>query len=440
MTRLAPRAIQGGRSLGTSWRLAVLVAVVAGAIAVALLPEAARPDASPAGRDAPSFAAPGTHGVAGMLAGKIGQPDGGPASRIDQAPRAEPRAAAPTAAPGTPPGPGSAAAKLWAWTGWLLAALLALALGGCLAALARGAARRRRLEAELARVRHEHDVAIRTVGERQALETLGRLTAGVAHDMGNVLQTVELYLRTIRDTLDDRDALDRLIDRASAAARRGSNGARDLLALARGSEGRPEPIDIEPLLGELGEVLGDLLGPSYAVRLRIGSDLPAVLAEAGDLEAMLINLATNARDAMAMAGSGELEISAELVGSPDGTGASDAALGSAWVRIGVADTGVGMDAQTLERAMDPFFTTKPPGRGTGLGLALAREFAERSGGFLRISSSPGAGTCVSLYLHSAPEATVHPDDLDPAPAAGAQGASAATTGPTQQGEQRHAST
>lgn len=322
--------------------------------------------------------------------------------------------------------------------GWpLLGVLLGAALGAAIAALGRSVAQRREMAAALVRMRREHDVAMRTVAERQGLETLGRLTAGVAHDMGNVMQAVEFYLRSIPNALDDRAALARLLDRARAAARRGATGARDLLALARGSQGRPEPTDVGPLLGELGEVMQELLGQAYSVRIRIQPGLPAVLAEAGDLEAMLINLATNARDAMAVAGGGTLDISAELVGSPDGPAPRDDTPGGEWVRIDIADTGVGMDAQTLERAMEPFFTTKPRGRGTGLGLALAREFAERSGGFLRIGSSPGNGTCVSLYLHPATEMKVHLDDDVSADSADAQAATFPRPRSDEPGASRH---
>lgn len=293
------------------------------------------------------------------------------------------------------PGP-----RAWPW----LVGLLSAGIAAAAVLLAHGAHERRRIADALERAKRDHEAAIHAMAERQNLETLGRLTAGVAHDMGNVMQAVELYLRSIPGSLDDRAATLRLVERARAAARRGAVGARDLLALARGAEQPPEPTDIRPLLGELADVMQELLGEAYAVRVDVSPQLPRVLAEPGDLEAMLINLATNSRDAMAEAGHGVLSISATLVGAPEAATAAPDLPGGEWVRIVVADTGVGMDPEVLERAMEPFFTTKPRRRGTGLGLALAREFAERSGGLLRIESVPGSGTRASLFLHPASEA------------------------------------
>lgn len=285
-----------------------------------------------------------------------------------------------------------------------VAALLGGAVGLLSTLLLRRMEHERLLEGQLARSRREHDAAIRTLAERQSLETLGRLTANVAHDMGNIMQAVEFYLRSMPAALSDREATIRLIERARQAARRGAVGARDLLALARGSARRPLPTDIAPLLTELADVMQELLGPRFAVRLELQPTLPAALADPGDLEAMLINLATNSRDAMAVAGTGTLTISAALVGSPEDVEFSSDVPGGEWVRIEIADTGVGMDPETLARATEPFFTTKARGRGTGLGLALAREFAERSGGMLRLASLPGSGTRASLFLHPASEA------------------------------------
>lgn len=281
----------------------------------------------------------------------------------------------------------------------ILAAILGGTLGILAANLARLQGERRDLAANLARARRDHDAAIRALAERQDLETLGRLTAGVAHDMGNVMQVVETYLRAIPAAAGDPAEMARLLDRARGAARRGANGARDLLALAHGSSRRPRPVDVLSLLGELADVMQELLGENFTVRLELPGALPPALADPGDLEAMLVNLATNSRDAMAAAGSGVLTISAALIGTPGAAEPDGTPPGGEWIRIDVVDTGIGMDAETLANAMEPFFTTKPRGRGTGLGLALAREFAERSGGMLRIESTPGVGTRASLLLH-----------------------------------------
>jgi signal transduction histidine kinase len=301
----------------------------------------------------------------------------------------------------------------------LKAGLVAL-LGGALGAVAvlhlQRLAERRRMEAALTHARRDHEAALRALADRQGLETLGRLTAGVAHDIGNVMQSVEFYLKAMPAALDDRPTLLRLIERARGTSRRGAAGARDLLALARGSARRPEPIDVVPLLTEIADAMQELFGESITVRLDLPPTLPPVLAEAGDLEAMLINLATNSRDAMAPAGHGVLSIAAAMVGSPDSAPPTDNLPGGEWVRILITDTGVGMDPETLARATEPFFTTKPRGRGTGLGLALAHEFAERSGGMLIIESNVGTGTRASLFLHPATDERANPD-ADPDDAA-----------------------
>jgi signal transduction histidine kinase len=299
--------------------------------------------------------------------------------------------------------------------------MLAAILGGLLGILAMLLGRlqqdRRDLSATLARTRRDHDAAIRALAKRQDLETLGRLTAGVAHDMGNVMQVVETYLKAIPGAAGEPAEMARLVEKARSAARRGADGARDLLSLARGSSRRPRPVDLPPLLGEIADVMQELLGETFTVRLDVPATLPPALADPGDLEAMLVNLATNSRDAMAAAGAGVLTMSAALIGAPDSAEPAGAPPGGEWIRIDVIDTGIGMDAETLRNAMQPFFTTKPRGRGTGLGLALAREFAERSGGMLRIESTPGVGTRASLFLH--PVSHEHLADDAAAPDCGA---------------------
>lgn len=281
--------------------------------------------------------------------------------------------------------------------------LLGAALGGVVVLAASGLSRQRGLAADLAGLRRERDAAIEALAERQGLETLGRLTASAAHDMGNVIQALEFHLRAIPAVVDDRAELARVLDRARAAVRRGATGARDLLALARGNTGRVQPTEVAPLLRELADVMRELLGPGYQVELRIAPDLPPVLADPGDLEAMLVNLATNSRDAMLPTGGGLLRMAAAPCRARGPHDTEPGLPPGDWVRIEVADTGVGMDSETLARAMEPFFTTKSRGRGTGLGLALAREFAERSGGHLCIGSVPGQGTRVALYLRPAIE-------------------------------------
>ncbi len=149
----------------------------------------------------------------------------------------------------------------------------------------------------------------------------------------------------------------------------------------------------------MGEILTHTLGSIVTVRTLAGRDLPWLLADRGQLETALVNLAANARDAMPNGGT--LTIAA----TPDSIradGVNPASLGPGqYVRITIADTGLGMDAATLARVTEPFFTTKPPGKGTGLGLAMVRGFAEQSGGGLSIESELAKGTTITLWLRTA---------------------------------------
>jgi len=180
------------------------------------------------------------------------------------------------------------------------------------------------------------------------------------------------------------------------AVSRGTSITRRLLSFARRGELRAEPIDTTELLTSMGEILKHTLGGGITVRVLTDPDSPWVLTDRGQLETALVNLASNARDAMPTGG--PLTISAVSESVHD-NGAIPAGLGPGrYVRITVADTGSGMDAETLARVTEPFFTTKPPGKGTGLGLSMVRGFVEQSGGRLSIQSSAGTGTTVSIWL------------------------------------------
>jgi len=160
---------------------------------------------------------------------------------------------------------------------------------------------------------------------------------------------------------------------------------------------RAEPLDVAPVLNGLREILVHTLGAAITVDVRPDPGAPPLLADKGQLETALVNLATNARDAMPEGGQLTLSASAETVES-DGPPHPAGLPAGRYVRLTVADTGAGMDAATRERAVEPFFTTKHVGAGTGLGLPMAKGFAEQSGGALSVESNPGAGTTISLWL------------------------------------------
>jgi signal transduction histidine kinase/ActR/RegA family two-component response regulator len=260
---------------------------------------------------------------------------------------------------------------------------------------------RRRTQASLELARRERESALERLAHAQQMEALGSLAGGVAHDFNNIMQAVLGGAKLIERRPADAKAVERLTRMITEAAERGASITRRLLAFARRGELRAEVIDVTALLAGLDEVLSHTLGADVRVKIQTGPDLPKVLADGAQLETALVNLAVNARDAMALGGGGVLTITAdpeEVL--PSSRHAAGLASG-AFVRLSVADTGPGMDAATLARAVEPFFTTKPKGQGTGLGLAMAKGFAEQSGGRLKVASQPGQGATVTLWLPQA---------------------------------------
>lgn len=241
---------------------------------------------------------------------------------------------------------------------------------------------------EAAQARAQH-------GER--LQALGQLAGGIAHDFNNVLQTVQGAAALIERRAGDAAVAKRFGRMILDATTRGEAVTRRLLAFARRDELRADAIEPASLLDELRDVLAHTLGASIEVRLKLEPGVPPLMADRGQLETVLVNLATNARDAMPEGGRLTMCASEDTVAP--GTGPHPAGLAPGrYVRIEVADTGSGIDPLTLTKVLEPFFTTKPAGQGTGLGLSMAKGFAEQSGGGLSIESTPRRGTTVALWL------------------------------------------
>jgi signal transduction histidine kinase/DNA-binding response OmpR family regulator len=252
----------------------------------------------------------------------------------------------------------------------------------------------------------------------QRMEALGQLAGGIAHDFNNVLQAVSGGLTLIEKRAQDAHVR-RLAHMAGEATARGSAITGRLLSFARRGELRATSVELLPLLENLREMLIPTLGTAIAIRLEVPAKAPPLFADKALLETVLVNLAINARDAMPDGGTLTISVAP---GRVDRTHPQAPGLASgSYLRIRVADTGKGMNAAILSRASEPFFTTKGVGQGTGLGLAMARGFAQQSGGDFLIESAPGRGTTVTLWFPEAdgartPESSEMPEISATAPA------------------------
>ncbi len=285
-----------------------------------------------------------------------------------------------------------------------LAAALALAFVTLLAArrfrseqaiFARLQATADELRAEIAR----REAAEEELRQAQRLEALGRLTGGVAHDFNNlltaILGTVSMLERRLAGALDERSR--RLLAAAREAVGRGNRLTSSLLAFARRQKLHPAALDANALLRGFSPLLQQALGEAAPLTLDLAPKLPPCRADAAQLEAALLNLAINARDAMPRGGGATLTTRTEALGPEQLLGNSDARPGE-FVAISLRDNGHGMPPEVRQRAFEPFFTTKAPGRGTGLGLSQVFGFVRQLGGHVAIDSIAGRGTMVTLYL------------------------------------------
>jgi PAS domain S-box-containing protein len=241
----------------------------------------------------------------------------------------------------------------------------------------------------------------------QRMEAIGHLTGGIAHDFNNILTIVSGNLDLLREDLPENNSLRGLAEAALQAVERGANLTRRLLAFARRQTLNPAAVRLGTLMEGLTPMLGHVLGERITLTWRLEEKLWPCLADAGQLENALINLAVNARDAMD--GCGELTVAAENFSVTEGGGSSGADMAPGdYVAVTVSDTGEGFDPALLDHAFEPFFTTKAPGEGSGLGLSMVYGFVKQLGGHARIASTPGKGTSVTLYLPRAGAAVVRP--------------------------------
>ena len=233
--------------------------------------------------------------------------------------------------------------------------------------------------------------------QAQKMEAIGQLTGGIAHDFNNLLAAVLGNLELLEKRLPDDPRLRRYVVRAIEGTERGAVLTQRMLAFARRQELKLESVDVTGLVHNMADLLARSIGSTIKVELRFPGRLASARVDANQLEMALLNLVVNARDAMpkggtiVIAGREETLLPGSPLALPEGR----------YVVLAVSDTGEGMDAATLTRAAEPFFTTKPVGKGTGLGLAMVHGLAAQAGGTLRIDSEVGRGTTITLWLPQA---------------------------------------
>ena len=246
----------------------------------------------------------------------------------------------------------------------------------------------------------ERESAMAQLHEAQKLETLGQLTGGVAHDFNNLLTPITGALDILHKKYgqtDERSA--RLLSNALQAADRAKTLLQRLLGFARRQSLRTHSVDIAALLSGMRDLVSSSVGPTVEVHLRVDPDLSSALVDPNQLELAILNLAVNARDAMPQGG--PLTILAEEVAL--GPQSSPKLKPGLYIKLSVIDAGCGMDSETMSRAVEPFYSTKEFGRGTGLGLSMVHGLAAQLGGGFSLTSALGEGTRVDLYLPVAGE-------------------------------------
>jgi len=222
--------------------------------------------------------------------------------------------------------------------------------------------------------------------QSQKLEAIGKLTGGVAHDFNNILAAILGSLTLAERRLERGENIGDFLANARKAAERGATLTQRMLAFARKQELTLEPTDIAAVVEDMSDMLKRTIGQDIAIQIDLPDYLPPVCADKAQLELGLLNLVVNARDAMPEGG-------CVVIGAHPHAKASEPSVG-----LFVRDEGHGMDAETLSRAVEPFFTTKGVGRGTGLGLSVVEGLSEQIGGRLEISSRPGEGTTAEIII------------------------------------------
>jgi signal transduction histidine kinase len=247
----------------------------------------------------------------------------------------------------------------------------------------------------------------------QKMEAIGRLAGGIAHDFNNLLTAIIGYTDLVQQRFAPSDPAARDVAEIRNAADRAAALTRQLLVLSRKQFLKPVILNLNDSVSAMLQILPRVIGDHITTRADLGTPLPLIKADPAQLEQVILNLVLNARDAMPTGGAltittQNVEVTPELIDT------EGIVLGPGeYVMLAVADSGVGMDADTRSRAFEPFFTTKPYGKGSGLGLASVYGIVEQTGGAIAIDSAPNQGTTVRVYVPVAADAPLETSDGQP---------------------------
>jgi two-component system cell cycle sensor histidine kinase/response regulator CckA len=241
--------------------------------------------------------------------------------------------------------------------------------------------------------------------QAQKMEAVGRLSGGIAHDFNNLLGVIIGYSEAMEIHLEPDDPLRKNAEEIRKAGERAASLTQQLLAFSRQQVLQPKFLDLNAVVTDIGKMLRRLIGADIELTTKLASQLGCVRADQSQVEQVIVNLVVNARDAMPDGGKLLIETSNVEI-SEDFARTLPFLHPGPHVLLTVADTGVGMDAETQQHIFEPFFTTKGPGRGTGLGLATVYGVVKQSGGIVGIDSKPGKGATFKIFLPQAREATV----------------------------------
>ncbi|MFQ6673841.1 MAG: ATP-binding protein, partial [Fidelibacterota bacterium] len=243
----------------------------------------------------------------------------------------------------------------------------------------------------------EHHKVERQVLRAQKMEAMGRLAGGVAHDFNNLLTLISGYSELLMADMDEDDPRHKEGESIRTAADRAATLTRQLLAFSRKQELKLEPLNLNDTITGIDSMLRRVAGEDVTLVTELKPNLDSVKTDAGQMEQVVMNLVTNARDAMPEGGTLTIRTTNVTV-EPEEADERPGLKAGPYVLLGVTDTGVGMDHDTLSHIFEPFFTTKERGEGTGLGLATIYGIVKQSGGDVSVDSRPGRGTTFEVYL------------------------------------------